>query len=285
MKCNLQATDPQPMRIPLIKAVTIDLWGTLLIDSPAADERYRRERIVRIAETLEDRGIQVPMAALARGYEESLRQLVRVWREMRDVPVERHATLLLQAVDAALPGRLDEVGLAEVAWAYASPALDAPPPVDPGAAAALETLAARGIAVCLVSNTMRTPGTVVRRFLEKAGLDHAFAGMVFSDECGFRKPNPAIFRCALRLLGVSARDAVHVGDDARLDVEGGHLSNMRVIQVGDGRQLDGGLPFPNIADAYIEGLSELPAAVEQLETLANPSFIAPTFSVQIAGHR
>jgi putative hydrolase of the HAD superfamily len=273
------------MRNPLIKAVTIDFWGTLLLDSPSADERYRRERIVRIAETLYDRGIDVPMASLARAYEESLRQLVRVWRGMRDVPVERHATLLLQAVDPALPGRLDAAGLAEVAWAYASPALDAPPPVDPGAAAALEALADRGISVCLVSNTLRTPGAVLRRILEKAGLDHAFAGMVFSDECGLRKPNPAIFRCALKLLGVSARDAVHVGDDARLDVEGAHLANMRVIQVGGGRQLDGGLPFPNIADAYIEGLSELPAAVDQLETLASPSMTEPTFSAQIAGHR
>jgi putative hydrolase of the HAD superfamily len=274
------------MQNSLIKAVTIDLWGTLLIDSPSADERYRRERIVRIAETLEDRGIQVPITALARGYDESLRQLVRVWREMRDVPVERHATLLLQAVDATLPGRLDAAGLAEVTWAYASPALDAPPPVDPGAAAALEALAERGIAVCLVSNTMRTPGTVVRRILEKAGLLDAFAGMVFSDELGFRKPDPTIFRSALRLLGVAARDAVHVGDDARLDVEGGHLSNMRVIQVGNGRQPDGGVPFPNIADAYIEGLVELPAAVEQLETPGSPSSMAaPTFSAQFAGHR
>ncbi len=273
------------MRNPMIKAVTIDLWGTLLIDSPSADERYRRERIVRIAETLYDRGIHVPMAELARGYEESRRQLVRVWREMRDVPVERHATLLLQAVDAALPGRLDPPGLAEVTWAYASPALDAPPPVDPGAAAALEALVERGISVCLVSNTLRTPGAVLRRILGKAGLDHAFAGMVFSDECGLRKPNPDIFRCALRLLGVSAQDAVHVGDDARLDVEGAHLANMRAIQVGDGRHPDRGLPFTSSADACIDGLSELPAAVERLETLASPSMTAQTFSAQVAGHR
>src|SRR5213593_3452006 len=100
------------MRNSLIKAVTVDLWGTLLLDNPSADERYRRERLVRIAETLAERGIEVPIATLARGYEESRRQLARIWREMRDVPVERHATMLLQAVDTALPGRLDAAGLA-----------------------------------------------------------------------------------------------------------------------------------------------------------------------------
>ena len=103
---------------PVIKAVTMDLWGTLLLDSPAADERYRRERLVRIAEVLAERGIEVPIPALARGYEESRRQLVKIWREMRDVPVEKHVALLLHAVDAALPGRLDADALAEIGRAH-----------------------------------------------------------------------------------------------------------------------------------------------------------------------
>ncbi len=273
------------MRISPIKAVTVDLWGTLFLDSPSADERYRRERLVRMAEALAERDIRIPVASLARGYEESRRQLVRVWREMRDVSVELHATMLLQAVDAALPGRLDAAGLAAVAWAYASPALDAPPLVDPGAAAAFGTLAERGIAVCLVSNTMRTPGVVLRRILANAGLIDAFAGMVFSDECGFRKPNPAIFHCALRKLGVAARDTVHVGDDPRLDVEGAHLANMRVIQAGDGPHLDSGRSLPNVPDAFIGGLSGLPAAVDWLDAVSHSLSAAPEFSTQIAGHR
>ena len=33
----------------MIKAVTIDLWGTLVVDSPATDERYRRERLAGLA--------------------------------------------------------------------------------------------------------------------------------------------------------------------------------------------------------------------------------------------
>lgn len=273
------------MQIPTISAVTIDLWGTLFLDTPTADERYRRERLARIAETLADRGIEVPLASLARGYEESKRQLVPIWREMRDVPIEQHAMLLLRAVDPALPRRLDADGMAAVTWAYASPALDAPPLLDPGAAGALEALAEHGLAVCLVSNTLRTPGSVLRQILANAGLLDAFAGMVFSDECGFRKPNPAIFHCALRKLGVSAARVVHVGDDARLDVEGGHLANMRVIQVGQGRQVDDGRSFSNSPDAYIEGLSGLPAAVDWLDAMSSPTSAAPTFSTQIAGHR
>jgi putative hydrolase of the HAD superfamily len=273
------------MRTPIIQAVTLDLWGTLFIDSPAADERYRRERVLRIAEALIDHGIEVPIEALTKGYEESRRQLVRVWRELRDVPVERHLTLLLQAVDAALPGRLDAACMAEVVWAYASPALDVPPPFDPGAAAALETLAERGIAVCLVSNTLRTPGTILRRILGNAGLRDAFAGMVFSDECGFRKPNPAIFHCALAQLGVAAEHAVHVGDDTKLDVEGAHRAGMPAIQVGDGRWGEGDLTSSSVPDAVIQSLSGLAAAVDGLERTPDSPRAEPSILTQAAGHR
>jgi len=272
------------MRHAAIHAVTIDLWGTLFIDSPAADERYQRERVLRVAEALLERGIEVPVASLAKAYVESRRHLLRAWRDLRDVPVERHVTLLLQGVDPALPGRLDQAGLAAAAWAYASPALDAPPSLDPGAAAAFDALAERGIAVCLVSNTLRTPGSVLRRILYNAGLRGAFAGMVFSDECGFRKPNPAIFQCALERLDVPARHAVHVGDDAWLDVEGPHLVKMRAIRLGDAGP-GVGEGAQRVPDAVIQSLSELPAAVDRLRTEPSPAPADAFPLTQIAGHR
>ena len=66
---------------------------------------------------------------------------------------------------------------------------------------------------------------------------------------------------------------MHVGDDARLDVEGAQLANMRVIHLG------GAYAGDNMADASIQGLSELPAAVDWLETAsefrdAEPAFLA-----------
>ena len=257
------------MKKPSIRAVSVDLWGTLFLDSPQADERYRRRRLVRIGDLLADRGIDVPLASLARGYEESRRRLIRVWRDLRDVAVERHVKFLLESIDPALPARLSPSDMAAVAWAYASPALDAPPAVDPGAAVALGTLADRGIRICLVSNILRTPGAVLRQIIADAGLSRFFTGMVFSDECGIRKPDTDIFRQALTILGVTAQHAVHVGDDPRLDVEGARLANMQAIQVGGSR------PGDDIPDASIQGLSELPAAVAWLEARRSPERSLP----------
>src|SRR6266853_642318 len=55
----------------MIKAVTIDLWGTVVVDSPSTDERYRRERLAGLETTLLRFGFRVPAADLARAYGES----------------------------------------------------------------------------------------------------------------------------------------------------------------------------------------------------------------------
>src|SRR5262245_52720813 len=255
----------RPPSKPAIRAVSIDLWGTLFLDRPLADERYRRVRLARMADALADRGIDVAVPSLARGYEESRRRLVRVWRDLRDVSAEQHVKFVLESVDPSLPARLSPSDMSTVAWAYASPALDAPPAIDPGAAVALSALAERDIGICLVSNVMRTPGAVLRQIIADAGLIELFAGMVFSDECGIRKPHTEIFRQALAILGVSAQHAVHVGDDPRLDIGGARLSNMQAIRIG------GGSPGEDIPDASIQGLSELPAAVAWLEARRSPA--------------
>ncbi len=96
----------------MIKAVTLDLWGTLIVDSPAADERYRRERLSGLESTLLRFGFRVAAADIARAYSESGRHLARIWRTWRDVPVERHVTLLLQAVNPSLPRRVGDEALA-----------------------------------------------------------------------------------------------------------------------------------------------------------------------------
>jgi putative hydrolase of the HAD superfamily len=107
---------------------------------------------------------------------------------------------------------------------------------------------------------MRTPGEVVRQILDQAGLLPFFRVLTFSDECGIRKPARAIFLRTLEELGVPARHAVHVGDDAVLDVEGARDAGMAAIQV----TADGRATAPVKPHAVIRHLSELPAALRRL---------------------
>jgi HAD superfamily hydrolase (TIGR01509 family) len=245
----------------IVRAVTVDFWGTLLVDSPASDDRYRIRRLHAFETILAGAGVRVSAAVLDRAYEASSVYLSRIWAQHRDVPVADHVRAIVGGVDSALPARLPADVLAALIDAYATPALLVPPAVDDGAPKALSALREEGYTLAIVSNTMRTPGATLRRLLDRFGLLRHFAHTVFSDEVGIRKPDPAIFLGALRAIGCEPEAAIHVGDDGVLDVAGARAAGMRVIQVTGASIKALGARRP---DAVIPSLSELPDAVARL---------------------
>jgi putative hydrolase of the HAD superfamily len=245
-----------------IRAVTFDLWGTLLFDPPATDDRHMPRRLADFATILGAAGVPVAMPALERAYRDSGAFLNQLWLQHRDLPVEEHVRVILVGVDSELATRLPSETLRQLVDAYARPALLAPPAIAHGARAALDALAGRGYTLALVSNTMRTPGVVLREVLGHYGLLGHFAHLTFSDECGVRKPEPAIFQRALSAMAVEPGEAVHVGDDPVLDVEGARAAGMRVIQLTTVRPPWFGRQKPH---ATIATLSELPDALTRLD--------------------
>jgi HAD superfamily hydrolase (TIGR01509 family) len=240
----------------------VDFWGTLLHDGPGSDDRYRRARLAAFEAILAAAGEPVARTALERGYEASATYLGMVWSAHRDVPVAAHVRVILAAVDPALPDRLPGPVWDALLDAYARPALEVPPAVDPAASGALRALRARGLTLAVVSNTMRTPGVTLRRLLDRYGLLGCFAHTTFSDEVGVRKPAPDIFWLTLRALGADPAGAVHVGDDAILDVAGARAAGMRVIQVAPQPTAVATDPAP---DAVIASLDALPETVASLD--------------------
>ena len=176
--------------------------------------------------------------------------------------MESHVEAILAGAGRDLPRRVGPDVMAELVDAYARPALLVPPDVDPGARPALEALAARGYTLVLVSNTMRTPGAVLRKLLERYGLLGFFKHTTFSDEVGVRKPGAEIFALSLRAVGGQPSTAVHVGDDVALDVRGARAAGMRVIHVTSTPDRS---PNGLLADAVIATIHDLPAAVARLD--------------------
>ncbi len=249
-----------------VRAITVDFWGTLLIDPPSSDNRYKTRRMRDFETILGGAGVRASAAALDRAYEESAAALGRVWARHRDVPVEEHVRAIVGAVDREAAARLPGDVLRALVDAYARPILLVPPAVDEGALKALTALAAGGYTLALVSNTMRTPGAVLRKVLERYGLLGCFAHTAFSDETGVRKPDPAIFLGALRAVGADAATAIHVGDDAVLDVEGARAAGMRVVQVTSASLKSLGARRP---DAVVPSLAALPDAIARLDPAAS----------------
>jgi HAD superfamily hydrolase (TIGR01509 family) len=245
-----------------VRAVTFDFWGTLLFDTPSSDNRYKTRRMKDFETILAGAGARLSLATLERAYEASAGYLGRVWSEHRDVPVLEHVRAIVTAADAELPARLSPDVFAALVEAYSRPVLMVPPTVDDGALKAVTVLHDRGYKLGVVSNTMRTPGATLRKLLERYRLLGCFSYLVFSDEIGVRKPDPAIFLGAVKALGVEAGAAVHVGDDPILDVEGGHAAGMRVVQVGAVSPKATGARRPDYA---VPSLAEVPDAIARLD--------------------
>jgi len=84
-----------------------------------------------------------------------------------------------------------------------------------------------GLKLGVCSNFTHTPAAV--RVIEEAGLAPHLDAIVVSEEVGVRKPRKEIFDEALRRLGVSAAEAVHVGDNLAADVAGAAAVGMKAI--------------------------------------------------------
>jgi len=90
-------------------------------------------------------------------------------------------------------------------------------------------------------------------------FDFAF----LAEDIGASKPHPDMFQAALEQAGVPAAEIVHVGDDADHDVRGARGVGMHTVWVNlRGKPWPGG----ERADAEIDDLQQLPAAIERIHS-------------------
>jgi putative hydrolase of the HAD superfamily len=97
---------------------------------------------------------------------------------------------------------------------------------DAEAPRVVDELKSRGLLVAVISNT---EDGRVREALETAGLADRFDVVVDSHLVGVSKPDPAIFRHALGLLGVEAHEAVFVGDSYAHDALAARAAGLTAV--------------------------------------------------------
>ena len=80
----------------------------------------------------------------------------------------------------------------------------------------LKILKQQNFIIGLLTNIAKDMSSTCR----KLGLEPYLDVIVTSEEAGADKPNPIIFQAALQRAGVDASEAVHVGDQYKMDVVG-----------------------------------------------------------------
>jgi putative hydrolase of the HAD superfamily len=217
--------------VPVARAVTFDLWQTLILDTPEGLRRAREERVRGIHRILQAEGVTAEVDAVSRAYDAVGERLEGVWATLADVDSHGQVRMLLEALDAADRVAGDGPVADALVEAYCRPILDALPVPNHGARETLATLHARGLCLGLICNTGRTPGRMLRLVLDRLGLSPHLAVFTFSDQLGLRKPHPEIFLRTLAALGVRPDEAVHVGDNLGADVAGARGVGMRGVHL------------------------------------------------------
>ena len=119
----------------------------------------------------------------------------------------------------------------------------------PETRATLDTLRDRGYRLGVISNF----DTRLFGLLDGLGIAGHFDPIIASSRAGAAKPNTAIFRHALTTCGVSAEQAVHIGDTYDLDVLGARAAGVAAILIDRvGRDTPSDCPV-------VRSLDEVPA--------------------------
>jgi putative hydrolase of the HAD superfamily len=247
----------------VIRAVTFDFWQTLVDDTADNLAAQRRLRLEALQAALADAGLRLDARTVEAGYERSQEVLEsRFWDRHLDPGFPEQVALVLDCLVPGAAARVTGARWDALLRGYAEPVLRYPPVLCPGAAEAVRGLAARGIALGIVSNTGRTPGLVLRQYLERHDLLRHFRAVSFSDEVGVRKPDAEIFRGTLAKLGPEAgtsAETAHVGDNPQADVEGARSLGMRAVHY-----VAGGRPASARADLVVADLATLPERLASL---------------------
>ena len=125
----------------------------------------------------------------------------------------------------------------------------------------LQTIRGHGIRTAIVSvNDHRLLDDCVAA----CGFGDLFDVVLSSEEAQSCKPHPAIFELALDRLGVSAGDAVFVGDMPAIDVLGANRLGMRTVLTTEDNVFLGHIESDDtdaVPDHVIATLAELPAVL------------------------
>jgi putative hydrolase of the HAD superfamily len=124
----------------------------------------------------------------------------------------------------------------------------------PGVFEVLGELRSAGYLLGVVSNSNGT----IERGLEACGFGGFFETIVDSTVVGVEKPDPGIFRIALRRMSAAPGETVHIGDLPSVDVAGARAAGLAALLLD---------PFGVFPDCPVPRLAELAEALPAIRGL------------------
>lgn len=241
-----------------MRAVTLDLWQTLITEPPGVSGSARHKaRVAGVAQVLEGAGHPASPELISQALLTTRQRFDADHDRGVDIKFAERVREMLALVRPDLPGLLGPDVLRRVEDAVDQPFLAHPPIPVTGVREVLSDLKGTGTRIALISNTGFTSKTVYRAWFARLGWLDYFDVTSFSNDLSVAKPTRSIFDLTLSRLGVAPARAIHVGDSGRHDVDGAHGAGLHAVWIRTGRPE----PPETQPDFTIRSLAELPGVV------------------------
>lgn len=223
----------------MIKALTIDLWETIIKDVGATEKDRDIKRAHYIVEKL---GLK----------SDAIEQIMTFFKDLTEAfkhPSKENQWSILpenqlkKLFEDYLHVSVNEKELKEILDYYESVILEIPPKLTEEIVKEVLQKLSNVYTLVLISNTGRTPGRVLLKIMEMYGVKDCFKYFVFSDEIGARKPDPKVFEIAKNLLNLPKEEIVHIGDSVNLDFLGAKNYGFHAILYANGMDVIPVEPF------------------------------------------
>jgi len=234
----------------LIKAVTFDYWNTLYSGNSGVMNDVWPLRFAALREALRAAGAQVTDEELGRARTSSFDAYVAAWEGGSHFGAREHVLHVLSFFGATAPSEAVDDATSKIEEASLRVRLQ----LLPGVRETIPALAAAGYRLGIISDTSLTPGRLLLTYLESDGLISYFSTFTFSDETGFPKPDPRMFKRTLETLDARPEESAHVGDTPRTDIAGARALGMLAVRYAAAADHE----EPPEADFVIRDHRELP---------------------------
>lgn len=179
------------------------------------------------------------------------------WKQKHVTPsTSELVTCIWQELDLSV----EEDEHAETVRIFEEGLLEGPPDFAEGLEEVLEWAADR-YRLGVISDTMFSPGRVIRQLLDQRGVLGHFDTFVFSDETGFAKPDVRAFEQAHTAFQVAPHEVAHIGDLRRTDVAGAQKAGLTAVLFTGVHNDEEDVPAP---DAVLTHWQDLPGLLAKL---------------------
>jgi haloacid dehalogenase superfamily, subfamily IA, variant 1 with third motif having Dx(3-4)D or Dx(3-4)E len=236
----------------MIKAITIDLWETLIEDVNSNEIERDERRAKFILDTLK----------LDSSKKDIIMKFFSDLNEAFKYPGAENSWSILPEsqvkvlLEKYLNVPYDSKQFDRIVEHYKTVILENPPLLTEQTIPKILMRLSKKYTLTLISNTGRTPGSILLNILEMYGIRDYFTHFVFSDEIGVRKPDPRVFEYAKNILKLEKENIVHVGDSVRLDFMGAKSYGFNAVLYAKGKD------NPKV-EPYIKSFEELERVIDE----------------------